>query len=388
MKATLITRTAKLAEQLRRDAEAESVGVEKTLQRKPGERLESLLAQVEGDILIFESSPEVLASDLPAIEKLTRMQPALAILMLAPQQDAGSLLAAMRAGVREVLPAAPDPAEFAAALRRVAQRAAPAHPALRGHVIAFVACKGGSGATFIATNLAYLLATEHKKKTALLDLDLQYGDAAYYVSDGHARASLADIARQVDRLDASLLDASMIAVEPNFKLLAAPEEPEAALGITSYQLERVLEVAQANYDFVVLDVERMLDPLSILALDKSQTIHLVTENMIPHARDAKRLVRILRALGYGDEKLRLIVNKSDRRGGIALEQLEQAIGLKAAHQLRDSDADVGEAVNSGAPLVSLHPNNTVARELRQIARELVEGHAARGWLGRLIGQEA
>jgi hypothetical protein len=37
----------------------------------------------------------------------------------------------------------------------------------------------------------------------------------------------------------------------------------------------------------------------------------------------------------------------------------------------------------------MHPNNTVARELRHIARELADGHtAARGWLGRLIGQEA
>jgi pilus assembly protein CpaE len=172
-------------------------------------------------------------------------------------------------------------------------------------------------------------------------------------------------------------------------LLAAPEEPEAALGITTYQLERVLDLAQSSYDFVLLDVERMLDPLSILALDKAQAIYLVTENMIPHARDAKRLVRILRALGYGDDKLRLVVNKADRRGGIAIEQLEKAVGLKVTHQVRDSEADVAEAVNTGSPLVDLHPNNTVARELRHIARQLAEGHAAeRGWFGRLIGQEA
>lgn len=387
MKASLICHSAKLLEELRQHAQAGGLEVAQALHRKAGEPLRNLLAQAHGDLLVVDSTADTIEADIGALEELGREHPGLPVLMLSPRLEAAVLMAAMRAGVREVLPVHPDPLELSTALRRATERA-PGTAAPLGRVIAFVACKGGSGATFLATNLAYALATLHKKRTALLDLDLQYGDAAYFVSDGRAPSSLADLARQVDRLDASLLEASMIAVTPEFHLLPSPEEPESALGVTGFQLERVLQVARATHDFVVLDVERMLDPLAIKGLDQAEVIYLVTENMVPHMRDAKRLVRILRALGYGDQKLRLVVNRLERRGGIDLPQLEKVIGLKVAHTLRDSFEEVAESVNTGVPLVQLHPGNPVAREVREIAESFApKAPSPKGWLARLI-QEA
>ncbi|MBI5278025.1 MAG: AAA family ATPase [Burkholderiales bacterium] len=390
MKATLMSCTASLMEDLRTVAEAGGVAVAKTLLRQPGQPLQDLLEQAEGDLLVVECGSGSLDAELLALEAYTRAVPAAGIILLTARLEAGALLAAMRAGVREVLPAHPTAAEFSAALRRVAEHSrSTAATGPRGQVVAFVACKGGSGATFLATNLAWVLAEELGQRTALLDLDLQYGDAAYFVTDGRAKSNLAELARQVDRLDADLLEASMIAVSPNFRLLPAPEEPEAALGITGYQLERVLDVARANYDFVVIDVERMLDPLAIKALDKADTIHLVTESMVPHLRDARRLVRVLHALGYPDSKLRLIANRIDRRGSVELDEAAKVVGLKFSQAIRDSFPEVAEAVNTGTPLAQLHPGNTVTRALREMAEALTDSPAApKGWLGRLMHQVA
>ena len=48
----------------------------------------------------------------------------------------------------------------------------------RGHVITVFSPKGGTGKTVVSTNLASYLATRTDKRVLLVDLDLQFGDAA------------------------------------------------------------------------------------------------------------------------------------------------------------------------------------------------------------------
>ncbi|MEZ5610216.1 MAG: AAA family ATPase [Rhodocyclaceae bacterium] len=54
-----------------------------------------------------------------------------------------------------------------------------------------MSCKGGSGASFLATNLGYALAERSGKRVLLIDLNLQFGDAVLYVSDHRPNISLA-----------------------------------------------------------------------------------------------------------------------------------------------------------------------------------------------------
>lgn len=387
MKATLICANTKSLEALRPLVEAEGHEVAGALTRRHGQALAPLLAGLPGGaaLLVVESAGARAQDDLAALQALTGAEPALQVLMLSGQRDADALLAAMRAGVREVLASPPDEAEISAALRRLAQRRQlPGNPA---RVIAFMACKGGSGATFAATNVAWLLAAEHAKRTALIDLDLQYGDASYFVTDQPAHANIADLARQIERLDAKLLSSTMVPIAPGFSLLAAPDDPESALAITPAQLQRILDVAVAEHDFVILDIERMLDGVAVKALDRADLVFLVLEGMLPHVRDAKRLVTVLRSLGYPDSKLRLVVNRDGRGGAIGLAQIEKAIGLKVAFSIPDSPGDVAEAVNTGVPLPKVHPHNAASRGLRHIADALAgKTGTARGWMNRLVGE--
>ena len=129
---------------------------------------------------------------------------------------------AMRAGVREVVPMASPPDVLQAALARVKQMRDVTASASECKVYAILSCKGGSGATFLATNLAYAMAAAQGKRVALIDLNLQFGDAALYVSDQRAPSNIAEVAPQIHRLDESLLHSAMLQVLPNFSVLAAP----------------------------------------------------------------------------------------------------------------------------------------------------------------------
>jgi pilus assembly protein CpaE len=386
MKAILISRTQHQLDELRRAAEAENCPVRQAVLRTASQPLLPLLAG-GAELAVIDGGPSA-RQDLEDLAPFTLAHPEMAVVVLSGDRDAETLMAALHAGVREVLPSPAAAADVAAALRRLAQRrGAPRPAAARARVIAFVSCKGGSGATFLATNVGYLLGAEHGKPTALVDLDLRYGDASFFVTDAPGKASIADLARQSDRLDARLLAACMTHVAPGFDLLAAPDDPEESLAITAIQVERILDLVVQQYEFVILDVDRVLDAPSIKALDRAERVYLVMENMVPFVRDARRLLGILRSLGYPDSKLRLVVNRYRRSSGIELARLEKAVGLPAAHVLQESFDDVSQSVNAGVALTTLHPHNTVARGLRALADGIAGGPAPApsGWISRLVG---
>ena len=386
MKTAILGRSEKLLKDL--ELEIESAGHEVGLCqiRKPDVPLASQLRGIHPDLLLLDASCEP-DGDLSAVEALTRASPTLAVLMLSPRRDSDSLLASMRAGVREVLHSPPSTAELTEALRRVERRRK--QESAGGRVIAFIPCKGGSGATFLATNLAYLLAVENNKRVALIDLDLQYGDASFYISEGTPRGSIADLAGQIDRLDAKLLSACMMPIAPGLRLLAAPESQEASLAINAHQLETIIGRARESHDFVVIDVGRMFDSISLKALDKADLIFPVLEGMVPYVRDAKRLVTAFRALGYPDSKVRLIVNRHEKNTAVDLKQIEKAIGMKIWRTVPNSFKDVAESINTGMPLLKTNPNSPVSSALSDIAEQLAGNQkqsATLGFLGRLISQ--
>jgi pilus assembly protein CpaE len=99
------------------------------------------------------------------------------ILLTGAVQQHDLLIRAMRAGVREVLLLPLVHVAFHEALDRIGNTTK-AQAKRDGKVLAFIACKGGSGATFLSTNFGYALAALAEKKVMLIDLHGQFGDAA------------------------------------------------------------------------------------------------------------------------------------------------------------------------------------------------------------------
>ncbi len=388
MHAYLISWSSAQLEMLRTVVEAEGYELAQAMQRKSDNPLSAMLEGLNSDVLIIDSTVEQQTQDIAALEVLIANNPHMLVLMLSPTREAATLVAAMQAGVREVLLSPANASDLTAALRRFSSRKrVSAHKSeSRAKTIAFMSCKGGSGATFLATNFADILAKDCDKKTAFLDLDLQCGDAAYYVSPGPNQSDITELTRQIDRLDAKLLSNSILHIGPNFDMLSAPDDPDASYAMGTEQLERLLNLVENNYERVVLDLDRVLDPLTIKALDMSDVVYLVMENLLPFVRDAKRLVAKFRALGYADGKVRIVVNRYEKNGTIDVAQIEKAVGLKVSHTIRSSFPDVAQAINTGVPITDVNPSNTIVGVLRTMAHELDDAPAHRrmNWIDRLL----
>jgi pilus assembly protein CpaE len=332
------------------------------------------------------SAPDVLVADLGdglAPDALLPLHACggVPVLVLSTRRDADFLLAAMRAGVREVLPLSPDGQQLRAALERVAGMRRVQRNA-QGKLLAFVSCKGGSGATFLAANLAYALAMEGSR-TALLDFNLQFGDALLFLSDRAPVRTLADLARAHERLDATFLAASMTEVGP-LSVLAAAQDPAQAADILPAHLASVLALAQSRYDHVVVDVGRSLDARSLRALDQADVIYPVLQITLPFIRDGRRLLDVFSGLGYGAERISPVVNRHERRGDISIGEVEQTLGMAVARTIPNHYAAAAASVNQGVPIIRLAGRSPVSRALREWRSEFVEAPVARrrwmpGW---------
>jgi pilus assembly protein CpaE len=319
--------------------------------------------------------------ELVQVEYVTAHHPQIAVVLLCSSHTPEFLINSMRAGVREVLPSPASPEALQAAVDRVEAKLTRTNAPRRGKVLAFMACKGGNGATFLATNLGWQLA--ESRNVLLVDLNLQFGDALSFVHDGKPASTLANVAKDISRLDASLLAASTVKLTPSYSILAAPDDLSQAMEIKPEHVDAILELASTQYDFVIVDVGRNLDTIAIKALDRAWRIFAVMQSSLPDLRNAGKLLEAFKALGYSPDKTELIVNRFEKGGDIGLEQVQRSLGAVRLNTVANSYKDVNTSINHGDALVKSAKSNAVARQLAELAQALSpKQEDTRGLLGR------
>ncbi|GAB2582405.1 AAA family ATPase [Ramlibacter solisilvae] len=322
--------------------------------------------------------------ELTHVEQVTNTHPGTAVILLCAAQTPEFLINSMRAGVREVLPSPAPAVMLQSAVARIAAKFASTRGNTKGKIVALLPCKGGSGATFLATNLGYQLA--ESRSVLLIDLNLQFGDALSFVHDGKPPSTIADVAREITRLDASLLASSTVKVTPNFSILAAPEDLAQAMEVRPDHVEAILNVAVTQYDFVLLDLGLNLDPIAIKALDRAQRIYVVMQSELPSVRNAGRLLQVFRSLGYPQDKTEVILNRYERNSDIGLDQIRKSLGQVRVVTVANSYKEVHTAINHGEALAKAAKSNTVARQLAELATALDprQEDGSKGLLDRLF----
>ena len=307
-------------------------------------------------------------AELTQVEYVTTHHPGTVVILMCATQSPEFLINSMRAGVREVLPSPVPAAALEAAVARIAAKLKGQRAPATAKVLAFIPCKGGSGATFLAPNLGYQLA--ETRSVLLIDLNLQFGEALSFVNDGKPASTLADVAHDISRLDASFLAASAMKVAPNFNILAAPEDLGRAMEVKAEHIDAILNVAVTIFDFVLLDVGRNLNTLSIRALDRAHRIYPVLQASLPAVRNANKLLAAFKSLGYAADKVELIANRFDKAGEIGLSDLKRSLGGAALSTIPDSPKEVNASINRGVPLVEIARGNPVSKCLADFAASL------------------
>ncbi|AOK02790.1 AAA family ATPase [Burkholderia vietnamiensis] len=346
------------------------------------------------DILLIDSG-QIDAAELAALERICRQHPGLTGILVSADASPQMLLDAMRAGARDVLQWPIDTAALARALERAAAQST-RRDGDDTRIISFTSCKGGAGTSFVASNVAYEISEQFKRRVLLIDLNQQYADAAFLVSDETPPSTLPQLCAQIERIDGAFLDASLAHVTPTFHVLAGAGDPVKAAEMREDALEWILGVAAPRYDFVIFDIGVSISALSMVALDRSDQIQLVLQPAMPHVRAGRRMLEILVSLGYSSDQLRLVVNRMTRAGERTRTALEEVLGLHASTTIPDDADTVREAIDQGYPVSRLARTAGVARAVHACAKQIVEGDvrtqpdaaSSEPLMSRLFGRKA
>lgn len=328
---------------------------------------------VQSDLVILDSSSYP-GNGLGMLERVSEMFPQAAIMLLSSDRSPEYLIAAMRTGVREVLALPLSVVDLDAALERFTHKYS-ATLQVEGRVMSFMSSKGGAGATFLAANLAHALSLLGQKRALLIDLNALFGDAALYVSDAKPSRTLSDVCQDAARLDGNLLESSVMKLSPQFSVLAASDQPETADEIRPEQIESVLQVARRMYDFVLIDVGRQINAVSIRALDQSDLICTVLQQTLPHLRDGRRLLDIFSSLGYRKEKIHLVLNRYDSSAQLSASEMERVLDQKFAFRIPNSYEVASESINQGTPVLQLARSSTISKALAEWVNRLVDANS-------------
>jgi pilus assembly protein CpaE len=241
-------------------------------------------------------------------------------------------------------------------------------------VITLFSPKGGTGKTTLACNMGATFAKRLKKRTLVIDLDLQFGDVAI-VLGADPKTTILDLVMTHGELDADKLTGFVTQHESGMHILPAPLRPEDAELITEDRLSSLLAAAKQAYDIVIIDTPPNFNSSVLTALDRTDDLLLVSSLDIPALKSSKVCLQTLEMLHYPLDRCHILLNREKSKVGIKPMECEKLLGRKIRFGVPSNRA-VPLSINRGVPVVTTDPKCDVSKALRDICLALTpEGMA-------------
>jgi pilus assembly protein CpaE len=311
-------------------------------------------------------SKEFPAADIAAIREHTR---APVILVAAGGEAAAMLEQAIEQDVADVLllPQLTHTVVFAirkaSHARRQLQTAA--H---RGRVITVFSPKGGTGKTVLSTNLAAQLAKSEGKRTLLLDLDLQFGDAAIMLGI-EPQKTIYDLVVAPGELDSEKLAGYVTKHPCGLDVLPAPLRPEDAELVVESKVTALIEVARTSYDAIVVDTSPFFHGAMLATLDRTDQLVILCGLDVPTLKNVRLALQTLELLSFPGSRIEYVMNRASANVGLKTREVEEGLKVKVGHEL-PMDRNVQVCVNRGETVVLADPRSEFARGVAALAKQV------------------
>ncbi len=344
-------------------------------------------------------SPDVVLMDInmpgmdgiATTEELGRTVPSTSVVMMSVQGEADYLRRSMLAGAREFLVKPFSSDELCAAIRGVHARerekmgryaAQPQQtnalsvPVEReaGRVITLFSPKGGVGRTTLAVNLAVAMASDMGRSVAVMDASFQFGDVGVLLNLNPRTKSIVDILSDAEGGN-EVIDGALISHSTGIRVLLAPPSPEMAELVTVEHIRRIIDRLRQTHDLVVVDCWPMFQDSTLALLDMSDLVLGLLTLEITNIKNIRLFLEVADQLGYGSDKVRLVLNRADSAYGIRIADVENSIGRKVDHTVVSDGRTVVYALNRGVPFVWSNKQAQVSQDVLGIARAIA-GDAA------------
>ena len=259
-------------------------------------------------------------------------------------------------------------------LQEVMAGEAPGQSERAGRVISVFSTKGGVGRSLIAVNLACGLRRLTKKRVALLDLDLQFGDDAVLmdIKPTNMISTLAKDCKEVDSVDYDLLEAYMHTHEPSgVDLLPSPGQPHEAEFVEESDVQKILRSLRRHYHYIVIDTSSHISEPVISAIESSDLVLLLLTLELPTIKNGKLMLDLMDELGLSRNLVKIVMNRDVPNSEIQLEEVEEALGEEIIGSLPSAGQIVMPSIDEGMPVLLSHPESDFSRSLLDLLRKII-----------------
>lgn len=315
------------------------------------------------------------------VTRRLRREPELAhipILVLTGESDLQEKLAAFEAGADDYIckpfAAAELAARLSVLLRRVKALEAAQSQSLQksdlARVIAVHSLRGGIGSSSLATNLAIGLNALWQSPTLLLDMVANAGQQALMLNMSLKR-TWGDLGLiPPNELDLNTLSAITRQHESGLNIIPAPKMPSDSEAITPQHFESAFKFLKSRYHYIVADLGHDFSAYTLEGLEAADIILLVTAPEIASVRAASIALETYKQLNYPEEKIKIILNWTFERDGLAHEAIESALHAPIQLVIPYGGRRFINAINRGVPLLHEHPEDPVSELLEDFAFRL------------------
>lgn len=234
-------------------------------------------------------------------------------------------------------------------------------------VVVFFSPKGGAGTTTLAVNVALAMAEERPGRVALVDLDLQWGQASTHL-DLRPKATIAELTRDAQALEEpSLIKTYMEHKEPGLDVLCAPLSPDNATLVTADHVTALTDGLRRTYDLVVVDGGSTLDDRTYAAFEAADVVVFTACPEIAALKALHSLLETLSESGAAVGKTIFVLNHVFGREMLKLQDIENSLAAKISLEVPHEPVLYLKAVNEGIPVVRGAPRSAPAERLRRLA---------------------
>ncbi len=315
------------------------------------------------------------------------------VILIAAEVSPAALHKLLRLGADDFVPYPLPENELHAAIDRlsakpeVQETAAPAAPESTGTVLKAAddrsavvlpvhGLAGGTGASTFAVNLAWELANIDAKdppRVCILDLDLQFGSISTFL-DLPRREAIYELLADTESMDSESFMQALQCFNERLHVMTAPADMLPLDLVGPEDIDRLVEIARVNFDYVVIDMPSTLVGWTESVLNQAHVYFAMIEQDMRSAQNVLRMVRALKSEDLAYEKLRYVINRApkftDMAGKSRVKRMAESLDVQIDLQMPDGAKVVAQAGDHGLPLAETAPKCPLRKEILKLAKSL------------------
>ena len=294
----------------------------------------------------------------------------LPIILLTSRGGVADRITGLQAGADDYVTKPFDLRELLLRVQALLARAVKVEGPRRARVITCFSLKGGVGVSTLSVNLAVSLAALWECKVALADLAVNSGHAALML-DMFPVYTIADLAKEAaENVPEELLAHYLTEHASGVHLLAAPRSTAMTEDLSPTLVDALMAPMIENFDYVVVDTMHSFSQATLSAIEHTHLLVLVVTPDMASVKSANDALAILSSIGCSQEKVAIVLNRTNSEEGIPVQSIEEALGARIVAQIPYEGRQAMDAINRGAPLAISAPTSSAAETIGILAFRL------------------